>query len=70
MSVLIAEDYADKLSRRLNNLPSEADCKILGTKIDTMAKTVEAEHGRAQDKFDTDEGKRFDRLMAQADARG
>lgn len=67
--IKIAEDHADKLSRRVNNLPPEADCKTLGKKIDAVAKAVEAEHGRAQDKFDTDEGKRFDRLAAQAKIR-
>ena len=68
--IKIAEDYADKLSRRLNDLPTEADCKTLGTKIDAVAKAVEADHGRAQDKFDSDESKRFDRLVAQTDASG
>ena len=68
--IKIAEDHADKLSRRLNDLPSEADCKTLGRKIDAVAKAVEKEHGRAQDKFDTDEGKRFDRLVAKANASG
>ena len=68
--IKIAEDHANQLSRRLNDLPSEADCKTLGNKIDAVAKAVEAEHGRAQDKFDTDESKRFDRLVAQADASG
>ncbi|HSG95335.1 MAG TPA: DUF922 domain-containing protein [Afifellaceae bacterium] len=68
--IKIAEDHADKLRRRLNDLPSEADCKTLGKKIDAVVKAVEAEHGRAQDKFDADEGKRFDRLAAAAGARG
>ena len=68
--IKIAEDYADKLSRRLNDLPTEADCKTLGAKIDAVAKAVEADHGRAQDKFDSDESKRFDRLIAQTDASG
>jgi predicted secreted Zn-dependent protease len=68
--IKIAEDHADKLSRRLNDLPSASDCKMLGNKIDAVVKAVEVEHGRAQDKFDTDEGKRFDRLVAETDARG
>jgi predicted secreted Zn-dependent protease len=68
--IKIAEDHADKLSRRLNDLPAEADCKTLGNKIDAVAKAIEAEHGRAQEKFDTDESRRFDRLVAHADARG
>ena len=68
--IKIAEDHADKLSRRLNDLPTEDDCKTLGRKIDSVVKAVEVEHGRVQDKFDTDEGKRFDKLAAKADARG
>ncbi len=68
--IRIAEDYADKLSRRLNDLPSEADCRMLGKKINAVVKAVEAEHGLAQDKFDADEGKRFDKLAARADASG
>jgi predicted secreted Zn-dependent protease len=67
--IRIAEDHADKLSRRLNKLPTQADCKTLGKKIDAVVKAIEAEHGRAQDKFDADEAKRFDRLVAEADAR-
>jgi len=66
--VRIAEDFAGKLTRRLNDLPSETDCKMLGKKINATVKSVEAEHGRAQDKFDDDEAKRFDRLAAQANA--
>ena len=68
--IKIAENHAAKLSRRIKGLPSQADCKTLGKKIDAAAKTVEAEHDRAQDKFDGDESKRFDRLVAKADARG
>lgn len=68
--IKIAEDHADTLSRRLNDLPAEADCKTLGKKIDAMVKAVEAEHGRAQDKFDTDESRRFERLIATANMRG
>jgi len=66
--IQIAEDHAGKLSRRLNGLPSQADCKTLGKKIDAAVKAVEADHGRAQDKFDSDESRRFDRLVAQASA--
>ncbi len=68
--IKIAEDYADMLSRRLNDLPPEADCKTLEKKIDAVARAVEAEHGRAQDKFDSDESKRFRRLIAEAEAAG
>ncbi len=68
--IKIAEDHADKLSRRLKKLPSEADCKTLGKKIDAVSKAMAAAHGRAQDKFDTDESKRFDRLVERAEARG
>jgi len=68
--IKIAEDYAGTLSRRLSELPSEADCKMLGKKIDAAVKSVEAEHSRAQDKFDTDESERFDRLVAKAGASG
>ena len=68
--IRIAEDHADKLSRRLNDLPPEADCKTLGKKIDAVAKAMAVAHGRAQDKFDTDESQRFDKLVAKAAARG
>lgn len=68
--IRIAEDHAGKLSRRLNDLPPEADCKTLGRKIDAVSKAMAAVHGRAQDKFDADESRRFDKLVAQAQARG
>ncbi|MCB1386024.1 MAG: DUF922 domain-containing protein [Nitratireductor sp.] len=60
--VKIADTYAEEAEKRIRETRPQADCNTLRSKIVATFNALMAEHEAAQQKFDEDEKKRFEKL--------
>lgn len=64
--VIIAEQFAGKMSEDLLAIPAQKSCKSLDRQAKKIVDRIGKQHNEAQNFFDAEEARRLKRLMAEA----